>query len=572
MAGWTPTANDGIGLHDFILQVARKSSLRSIGLNAFKPQLPQPQCAAVQLQEVAAAVSWASARAALRSGRASAASASPLATSLLDLPIALLQDIASVAVRLGAGDGLSRTCRAFSEANLRHAPAFRIQLDTLRCNQLLTPRVVEALQARTSKLTLTLQQTQLHGSRMYTQQLNYALSKLGSCSAVDVCHLEWSRASCNDLPRLLDCTPGPAQCLVASFPSLTALSLDGYSVTCGGLASVLSHPELAPQLQQLDLTRTTISQPKQPKPGAVTLDTLFCGIRLKQLGLVVAEYPSPPNLQPLAQHLTQLSIGWPQQPLVSIAVELSHLNQLQVLTLPGVKSLQDLPELLKALPRLHTLQLPAVSVWHQQPIDALLAATQLTSVQLGAIWQLTSSRVDAPCSWQQLEVVATLSCDVAAHLPLHSLTQPLTVGQLSVTIDAVSCPWVADGVHCLAYCCTVPVIIKHLDVVCTPSAQAVPAWAYEDTSEYAVQQRRDLQELVEFLQPLQRCRVEEVAFYFLMDISSPDVQVLAPMCQGRSRLVFMHGSVIPSLEFWRQLVLLMPSVTQHKTFRVVWLC
>ncbi|GFH15410.1 hypothetical protein HaLaN_11634 [Haematococcus lacustris] len=32
--------------------------------------------------------------------------------------------------------------------------------------------------------------------------------------------------------------------------------------------------------------------------------------------------------------------------------------------------------------------------------------------------------------------------------------------------------------------------------------------------------------------------------------------------QGRSRLVFMHGSVIPSLEFWRQLVLLMPSVTQ----------
>ncbi|KAL6745239.1 hypothetical protein V8C86DRAFT_56392 [Haematococcus lacustris] len=368
---------------------------------------------------------------------------------------------------------------------------------------------------------------------MYTKQLNYALSKLGSCPAVHVYKLEWSRASCNDLPMLLDCTPGLAQCLVASFPGLTALSLDGYSVTCSGLASLLSHPQLALQLRQLDLTRTTISQPKRPEPGAVTLDTLFCGVRLKQLS-VEAEYPPLPNLQPLAQHLTQLSIGWPeqspqpQQTITSIVTKLSQLTQLQV---------------------------PAVSVCKQQPFDELLAATQLTSVQLGAIFHLTSSRANAPCSWQQLEV-AGLSIGAAAYLPLHSLTRPLTVGRLCINDRDVSSPKVAEGVQNLSHSCTVSVIIKTLGLHYPPSLQA------EAVGERAVRQRRDMEKMMVILRPVQRWRVEEVAVLGLLDVSSKDVQVLAPVCQGCSRLEIRYGSVIPSLEFWRQLVLLMPSVTQ----------
>lgn len=55
--------------------------------------------------------------------------------------------------------------------------------------------------------------------------------------------------------------------------------------------------------------------------------------------------PLLPNLQPLAQHLTQLSIGWPQQPqltLASVATELSLLAELLVLTLPSFHNLQGL--------------------------------------------------------------------------------------------------------------------------------------------------------------------------------------------------------------------------------------
>ncbi|GFH23102.1 hypothetical protein HaLaN_20661 [Haematococcus lacustris] len=80
----------------------------------------------------------------------------------------------------------------------------------------------------------------------------------------------------------------------------------------GGLASLLAHP----QLQQLDLTGTTITQPKQPEPGAITLVNLLHASKLKQLSLStnMAEgenKPFLPNLQPLSQHLTQLCLTLP---------------------------------------------------------------------------------------------------------------------------------------------------------------------------------------------------------------------------------------------------------------------
>ncbi|KAJ9534730.1 hypothetical protein QJQ45_013095 [Haematococcus lacustris] len=71
------------------------------------------------------------------------------AASLLGLPAALLDDIASRTVQLGAGSALSLTCRALS---LMHAPAFHIPVDEQRLYELLTPRVAAALRVRNNKL------------------------------------------------------------------------------------------------------------------------------------------------------------------------------------------------------------------------------------------------------------------------------------------------------------------------------------------------------------------------------------------------------------------------------------
>ncbi|KAL6748109.1 hypothetical protein V8C86DRAFT_2886680, partial [Haematococcus lacustris] len=374
-------------------------------------------------------------------------------TPLLGLPKAVLEDIASQVAECDCGDSLARTCFAFYEASLLHAPAFRVQLESQRCDQLFTPRVIAALRARTRSLKLVLEQT--HGSRLDTQLLNTVLDKLGNCAAVKTCKLSSSRAGSRESPNFFShCTPCLAQHLLHSFPGLTALSLHGYTVTCSGLASLL-----AQHLQQLDLTNTTVIQPQQPAPGDLTLDNLFHGARLKHLTLVVSEdEPLLPNLQHLRQHLTQLCLTHQSHlPLAAITSRLSPLAQLQELTICKLYSLQGVPELLQTLPKLHTLQLPEGCVWKQQQLDALLSATQLTSVQLASI-KLTSPHTQAPCSWQRLELVDGMGYGTAEHLPLHSLTRPLVLGRLCISVSDASRPEAAAALHRLAHACKVPVI------------------------------------------------------------------------------------------------------------------
>ncbi|KAJ9532447.1 hypothetical protein QJQ45_010541 [Haematococcus lacustris] len=143
------------------------------------------------------------------------------------------------------------------EAGLLHAPSFRLQLDRQCCDKLLSPRVVAALRARTCKLAITLEQPRVQDSRLLVE----VLGKLGICTAVEACKLS-SLEEPSLVPAMpLDCSRSLAQCLVDSFPALTSLSLHSYAIPCSGLAALLSHPQLSLQLQQLDLSSTTILQP-----------------------------------------------------------------------------------------------------------------------------------------------------------------------------------------------------------------------------------------------------------------------------------------------------------------------
>ncbi|KAL6758405.1 hypothetical protein V8C86DRAFT_2595627 [Haematococcus lacustris] len=246
-------------------------------------------------------------------------------------------------------------------------PEQRCWLDSQGCDQFLTPRVVAALQARTCKLALTLEQQRAQSSRQYIRLLSEILRELASCAAVKACKLGTSKgpSPCHDM----HCSPDLAQHLMDSFPGLTSLALHGYYIHCSSLACLLSHPRLSLQLQQFDLNGTIITQPKRPKPRAATLDSLFYGVKLQQLSLLVTkkavgeDKPFLPDLRPLSQHLTQLclqqreGVKWHLDKYTAV---LQPLAQLQVLTVSHIYHLQGLPGLLQALPRLHTLQLPHV--------------------------------------------------------------------------------------------------------------------------------------------------------------------------------------------------------------------
>ncbi|KAJ9532450.1 hypothetical protein QJQ45_010543 [Haematococcus lacustris] len=475
------------------------------------------------------------------------------ATTLLDLPAALLDDIAHRLVK--GRETLARICFGLFEAGLLHAPSFRLQLNRQCCDQLLSPRVVAALRARTCKLAITLEQPRVQDSRLLAQ----VLGKLGICIAVEACKLSSLEDPSLVPPNPLDCSPSLAQCLVDSFPSLTSLSLHNYAIPCTGLAALLSHPQLSLQLQQLDLSSSTITQPERPEPGAATLANLFHASRVKQLSLLISgmageglNKPLLPNLQPLSQHLTQLCIQPPQRlawGLGDFTAALQPLAQLQVLKISSLSHLEGLPRLLQGLPQLHTLQLPCAVVRGHEELTSLLAATQLTSIQLSSSQDLGSSRADAPCSWQRLELMGLVGCSSVAHLPLHSLTQPLVLGELEVEYDTDDCDLVAAAFHNLTQACKVPVRIGDLWL----STNSLPGRC-------ELQQHVKLQQVVTELHALKHCSWERV-YVTHMNVGAAHVATLAPLCQGCTHLEFLCGSVNPSVEFWHQLVHLMPTVT-----------
>ncbi|GFH24894.1 hypothetical protein HaLaN_22768 [Haematococcus lacustris] len=98
----------------------------------------------------------------------SVAGPSVSATTLLAVPAALLDNIAFRAVQLGAGDALSLTCRAFSKANLLHAPSCEIAVvkatDSVPNAHFSSAFWCVCLQATTSKSSTLLYSSYSHTS------------------------------------------------------------------------------------------------------------------------------------------------------------------------------------------------------------------------------------------------------------------------------------------------------------------------------------------------------------------------------------------------------------------------
>ncbi|KAJ9532463.1 hypothetical protein QJQ45_010514 [Haematococcus lacustris] len=534
-------------------------------------------------------------------GYSAAGEAPPPATRLLDLPPALLDGIACRVMQLGARSMLPLTCRAFSQAHLLHVPALRIQLCRPRCDQLLTPRIIAALQARKSKLTLTLWETkkgdsaaykeelaptlqlpQIEYTQDYTDLLAHALTKLQNCAAVEVCKLVRNLENNAEERNHIRCSPGLAQRLLDSFPSLTALTLQGFFVSSDALASLLSHPPLALQLQQLHLTPTYMLD-----AGAV--GPVIQGLQLKQLSLVVMDPKLPgtpplPSFQHLAQHLTQLHLDFfslLHGDLKFLVDCLRPLAQLQVLTLSRhtmlegftvlllrCDKLDGLAELLQALPHLHTLQLPGATVLDQQELDTLLAATQITSLQLRGVTGLDASRANAPCSWQRLELTGAVEGPDIMYLPLHSLSQPLVLGRLKISEADILDPVVPAALHLVAEAIKVPVQIKEVQLTRLGQSQQHlnPFEPIVPTVALLQQQRADLAVLPAMLQPLKCCGKVQVSG--LYEVTAADVLALAPWCRDCTHFELDGGTMEPSLEFWRQLLQLMPAVHKVDFIRV----
>ncbi|GFH32707.1 hypothetical protein HaLaN_31971, partial [Haematococcus lacustris] len=312
------------------------------------------------------------------------------------------------------------------------------------------------------------------------------------------------------LPRT-EFTPHYTNLLAHALAKLdNCAAVEGLCVSSDALASLLSHPQLALQLQQLDIAGSLVMVGNQP--GAV--GTLFQGLQLKQLSIAAIQPGTPPlpSFQPLKQHLTQLHIMNQCERAANLGYfreYLQPLAQLQVLTVSHLDGLEGLAELLQALPQLHTLQLPAVRVRRQQELDTLLAATQITSLQLSRVNALDISYADAPCSWQRLELTGMIDRGAFKYLPLHSLSQPLVLGKDLITVEDILNPAVAAALHLLAEAIKVPVKIKELSLSMLPSEVRDKIIEVGDTGfvtpAVLQQQRVDLAQLVALLQPLQCC-------------------------------------------------------------------
>ncbi|KAJ9532822.1 hypothetical protein QJQ45_010938 [Haematococcus lacustris] len=137
---------------------------------------------------------------------------------------------------------------------------------------------------------------------------------------------------------------------------------------------------------------------------------------------------------------------------------------------------------------------------------------------------------------------------------------PLVLNCLHIGVEDISNPDVAAALHNMAYACKVPVKIKKLRLAMLTTEEQRSGVI---TPAFLQQQRVDLAKLVNLLQPLKCCGM--VVVCDLHKVTAADILALAPLCRDCTWFDLSSGSLTASLEFWRQLLHLMP-VVQKVTF------
>ncbi|KAJ9532173.1 hypothetical protein QJQ45_003914 [Haematococcus lacustris] len=369
-----------------------------------------------------------------------------------------------------------RTSKFLATSLLRWFPRIQLTYPT-QCDILgqhlreLAPFLTEVLQNR--------QQPTLHLTLQPAIQLTEAIQQRHraepAAAASDATHLVSWMLGAVPLCGAVDCLstgldnslhlpwqPSFSAALAASFPSLTSLTFKNEArmgrMSIGHLAVAINHPLLLPRLLHLDIQGIITAHEGQPGRSP------FIGSKLQKLSLngwvqVDREPEFLSGLLPLPSTLTQLDVNQclnmdvVERDWVRLAAAVRSLTQLRELrffggnrdpnaTGPGLMAL--LPALAH-LPSLHTLVINNIVVGQEQ-LDALLALTHITRLEVHAFSGLTSSRASAACSWRQL-TVWVLDWDSAAYLPLHSLTHPLWVQELVKGIEELRIEVLAAAEH-----------------------------------------------------------------------------------------------------------------------------
>ncbi|KAL6747814.1 hypothetical protein V8C86DRAFT_3116318 [Haematococcus lacustris] len=342
-----------------------------------------------------------------------------------------------------------------------------------------------------------------------------------------------------------------------------ALSVSGFLLGSGALAGLVDASQQL-GLQQLHVRLCAMKEPRRyTRVKAVPLRNVFRGRRLQQLSLDIWwQDVGLPRLQPLARHLTHLTLALPA----------------------GYRSAEDCLPLVQGLSQLRVLNLtmpaplpPLYDSWSQRYNDD--ADDEAWGEEAGekeegereegeeAGEQAGEEEVEEEAGEEeerdesqhyeldftglpQLDVVGPEQLQTLAYLPLHSLTHPLHIPKLLLDANQDDLDLATAAVKNMALRCKAPVIIGSLTLRCPTAPQAAST---DGHMQLAV-----VEALVAQLQPIV---IKDVKVMGLHSVTPSTVRALAPACRAASRVTLHGGPMAPGLEVWLEMLRCMPATT-----------